>query len=62
MKRKAPLAPPPARATKYAGSGMSPEVKEHTARLAVALQAMEVPVETIVKALSETDYAQHVEP
>jgi hypothetical protein len=57
MKRGAPHSPAPARANSYAGSGVSADVKEHTARLAVALQAQGVAVETIMKALADTAYA-----
>ncbi len=57
MKRGAAHALPRPKASTYAGAGVSPEVKDHTARLAVALQALEVPVETVLKALSKTDYA-----
>ncbi len=52
--RRAPKRPP---ARRYAGRGVSPEVKEHTASFAVALQARGVPLETIVKSLSDTAYA-----
>jgi len=41
----------------YAGAGVSPAIKEHTAALAVALQALGVPVSTVVQALRQTDYA-----
>jgi hypothetical protein len=57
MKRGAPDSPAPARANSYAGSGVSADVKEHTARLAVALQTQGVAVETIMKALADTAYA-----
>ncbi len=57
MKRGAAHSPPLVRASKYAGLGVSADVKEHTARLAVALQAHGVAVETIVKPLSDTEYA-----
>ena len=50
----APRTPPPA---KYAGTGVSPEVKEHTAVLAVALQDLGVPVRTVVRALEMTAYS-----
>jgi hypothetical protein len=56
MKRGAPGSSPPARASSYAGSRVSADVKEHTARLAVALQAQGVAVETIMKALADTAY------
>ena len=44
-------------ARRYAGGGVLADVKDHTARLAVALQARGVPLETIVKSLSTTSYA-----
>ncbi len=49
--------PAPSRATTYAGTGVTPAIKEHTAKLAVALQAAGVPMATIVQALRNTDYA-----
>ena len=57
MKRGAPDGSPPGREKTYAGAGVSPEVKDHTARLAVALQARGVSMSVILSALSDTDYA-----
>ena len=56
MKRGAAHALSRPEASPYAGAGVSADVKEHTARLAVALQAQGVAVETIMKALADTAY------
>ncbi len=56
MERGAPPSPPSSRARGYTGSGTLPEIKEHTARLAVALQARGVPLQVIVDSLSDTTY------
>lgn len=41
----------------YASKGVSPEVKEHTAEFAVALQARGVEIKTILASLSDTSYS-----
>ena len=56
MKRGADRAASPSVAATYAGSGVLPEVKEHTARVAVALQARGVPLQVILESLSDTNY------
>jgi hypothetical protein len=55
MKRGADRAASPSVAATYAGSGVLPEVKEHTARVAVALQARGVPLQVILESLSDTN-------
>ena len=57
MKRGAPDDSPPRREKTYAGAGVSPEVKDHTARFAVELQAHGVSMSIILSSLQGTEYA-----
>ena len=56
MKRRASVAESPQERSSYAGAGVSPALKEHTAAFAAALRARGVALETIVSALQETSY------
>lgn len=49
--------PPQRRREEYGSTGVSSEVKEHTAALAVSLQDLGVPVSTVVEALKKTAYS-----
>jgi hypothetical protein len=57
MKRERSCSPETRRPKEYAGAGVHPDVKTHTAQLAVALQGRGVAVATVLDALSETLYA-----
>ncbi len=57
MKRGAAHALPQPKVTLYAGTGVSPEVKDHTVLIAITMQALEVPRRTVLKVLSKADYA-----
>ena len=56
MMRGAPDDSPPRREKTYAGAGVSPEVKDHTARFAVELQAHGVSMSIILSSLQGTEY------
>ncbi len=57
MKRGRSSSPETRRPKEYAGAGIHPDVKTHTAELAVALQGRGVALATVLDALSETSYA-----
>ena len=57
MRRDEGGSPETPRSSKYAGTGVHPDVKAHTAEFAMALRDRGVAMSTIMDALKDTSYA-----